>query len=201
MIQSSDQDILNEFEKLPHHLQYKITEFFKEFFSDVFLFNSVTCNRASDTFNSFYDIKFSPDFLIKGNRHLKGDKIRGLDAARYTQYRTQTVAEMRSVLDLFIYKLKEFTDQFNSKNLGVSIFCEPSGLSYNANLSHDCKHIDSFTNITFVYGREILQLKDLIMSDKAQIAIHINEVYSESRIRIFQWNSSKNSNIINPISL
>ena len=201
MIQSSDQDILKEFEKLPFHIQYKITEFFKEFFSDVFLFNSVTHTINSNSNNSFYNIKFNPNFLIKGNRHLRGDKIRGLDVAMYTQTRTQTVAEMRSVLDLFIYKLKEFTDQFNSMNLGVAISCEPLGLSHNANLSHDCKRITSFINLIFVYRPEILQLKDLTMSDTVQINIQINEVYSESEVRIFQWSSSKNPNTINPINL
>ena len=106
MIQSSDQDILDEFDKLPYHIQYKITEFFKEFFSEILLFDSTVHTINPSSLNSFYDINFDPNFLIKGNRHLRGNKLRGLDVAMYTQTRTQTVAEMRAVLDLFIYKLK-----------------------------------------------------------------------------------------------
>ena len=201
MIQSSDRDILDEFDKLPYHIQYKITEFFKEFFSEVLLFDSTVHTINPSSLNSFYDINFDPNFLIKGNRHLRGNKLRGLDVAMYTQTRTQTVAEMRAVLDLFIYKLKEFVEQFNSKNLGVSIIYEPSGLSHNAKLSDDNKNLISFINISFVYESKILQMKDFTMSDIAQINVQINNIYSESKVSISQWNISENPNTINPISL
>ena len=201
MIQSSDRDILDEFEKLPYHIQYKITEFFKEFFSDVLLFDSTIHTINSNHINPSYNIKFSPNFLIKGNRHLRDDKSKDFDVVMYTQTRTQTAAEMRAVLDLFIYKFKEFTKQFNSKNLGVTIIYEPSGLSHNAVLSYDNKNLISFINISFVYESKILQMKDFTMSDIAQINVQINNIYSESKVSISQWSISENPNTINPISL
>ena len=108
------------------------------------MFDSTVHTINPSSLNSFYDINFDPNFLIKGNRHLRDDKYRDLDVVMYTQTKTQTVAEMIAVLDLFIYKLKEFVEQFNSKNLGVSIIYEPSGLSHNAKLSYDNKNLKKY---------------------------------------------------------
>ena len=44
-------------------------------------------------------------------------------------------------------------------------------------------------------------MKDFTMSDIAQINVQINNIYSESKVSISQWNISENPNTINPISL
>lgn len=203
MIQSSDQDILKNYDRLPHHLSLEITRLFKEFFNDVFLFDEVQSIARPQTplnIDFEYLLRFRPEFLLKGNRHLTGYKKRGLDSISYTQYNTQTVAQMRSVLDLLTYRVDEFVKWFNDKKFeDVSIKSEIRGLSHNTNLSHDCSKLNSQITLYFTYSQEILQMEDLAMTEDLQLSVSLNERYNESEVRINQWSNTNLTNMITPI--
>ena len=197
MIQDTDQDIDIRFEKTnPYQLQLKITTFFKEFFEDVFNFDNVEHKKyvvSDDGMDATYSkdafiLHFKPQFLLKGSKHLKrGDNARGIDAAKYVMYRTQTVMDMRSVVDLLNYRLSEFVKQFNQAKLNTAILSDAAGLAHNASLNHDASKVLSHFDMNMVYGLEMLNREDVTIDNMITFQITIDERYMFSNVHVIQW--------------